>query len=100
MDYGPRGINGPLDQLLFPLTHGTLFFAGMTVLPIFAVYGTVRADTEALSAAQKEWCSRLSRLFDERPIPFRRQNDGDYPDGHALAEHVAPDVSGIVAHVS
>ncbi|MFD2031354.1 NAD(P)H-dependent oxidoreductase [Ancylobacter dichloromethanicus] len=24
-DYGPRGINGPIEQLLFPLTHGALF---------------------------------------------------------------------------
>jgi NAD(P)H dehydrogenase (quinone) len=24
-DYGPRGINGQLDELLFPITHGTLF---------------------------------------------------------------------------
>jgi NAD(P)H dehydrogenase (quinone) len=100
VDYGPRGINGPLDQLLFPLTHGTLFFAGMTVLPIFAVYGTVQADPDALATAQEEWRSRLSCLFDERPIPFRSQNAGDYPDGHVLAEHVAPDLSGIVAHIS
>jgi NAD(P)H dehydrogenase (quinone) len=72
----------------------------MTVLPIFAVYGTVQANADALATAQEEWRSRLSRLFDERAIPFRRQNDGDYPDGHALAERVAPDLSGIVAHVS
>ena len=31
--YSPRGINGPLEQLLFPITHGTLFFPGMQVLP-------------------------------------------------------------------
>jgi putative NADPH-quinone reductase len=31
-DYAPRGINGPLEQLLFPITHGTLFFPGMDVL--------------------------------------------------------------------
>nr|WP_245929952.1 NAD(P)H-dependent oxidoreductase [Mangrovibacter plantisponsor] len=37
--YSPRGINGPLEQLLFPVTHGTLFYTGMEVLPTFAVYG-------------------------------------------------------------
>ena len=31
-DYGPRGINGPLDQILFPLLHGALFYPGMAVL--------------------------------------------------------------------
>lgn len=30
---GPRGINGPLNDILFPLHHGTLFYAGMSVLP-------------------------------------------------------------------
>src|SRR3546814_4681138 len=25
IDYSPRGINGPLEPLLFPITHGTLF---------------------------------------------------------------------------
>ena len=38
-DYSARGINGPLEQLLFPITHGTLFFSGMDVLPTYAVYG-------------------------------------------------------------
>src|SRR3546814_2900129 len=31
IDYSPRGINGPLEQLLFPITHGTLFFPGIQV---------------------------------------------------------------------
>ena len=44
VDYGPRGINGPLDHLLFPLTHGALFYPGMDVLPIFAIYGAMRLD--------------------------------------------------------
>lgn len=35
VDYGPRGVNGPLEHLLFPITHGTLFFPGMDVLPTF-----------------------------------------------------------------
>lgn len=30
---GPRGINGELNDLLFPLQHGTLWYAGIDVLP-------------------------------------------------------------------
>ncbi|MDO4904897.1 MAG: NAD(P)H-dependent oxidoreductase [Lautropia sp.] len=98
-DYGPRGINGPLDQLLFPITHGSLFFPGMQVLPSFAVYGAVRMDAARMADITAAWQARLSGLFNDPPIPFRPQNGGDYPDGHVLAEHVAPGRTGLTAHV-
>lgn len=98
-DYSPRGINGPLDQLLFPITHGTLFFPGMDVLPTHAVYGTGHITAEGVAAAKAAWRSRLEHLFEDAPIPFRSQNGGDYPDGHVLASHVAVGQSGLPAHV-
>lgn len=99
-DYAPRGINGPLDQLLFPITHGMLFFAGMEVLPTHAIYSSVRIPASQVEIEKSAWRQRLERLFDEAPIPFRRQNDGDYPDGHVLADHVAPGQSGLLAHIA
>lgn len=99
-DYSPRGINGPLDQLLFPITHGTLFFPGMDVLPTFAVYGTGRMSAADVAAAKAAWRRRLERLFDDAPIPFRAQNGGDYPDTHVLADHVASGESGLCAHIA
>ncbi|MTW11910.1 flavodoxin family protein [Pseudoduganella eburnea] len=98
-DYSARGINGPLDQLLFPITHGTLFFPGMQVLPTFAVYGAGSIDAEGMAAAEAAWRSRVERLFDDAPLAFRPQNGGDYPDRHVLADHVAPHLSGLVAHI-
>ncbi len=100
VDYGPRGINGPLEQLLFPVTHGTLFFPGTSVLPTFAVFGTVKMDEAAVDAAKRALEQRLVRLFLDEPIPFRAQNDGDYPDRHTLAPHIAVGVSGIAAHIA
>ena len=97
-DYSPRGINGPLEQLLFPITHGTLFFPGMDVLPTYAVYGTGCIAAAEVTAAKTAWRSRLERLFQDAPIPFRPQNGGDYPDGHVLASHVAVGQSGLLAH--
>jgi NAD(P)H dehydrogenase (quinone) len=98
-DYSLRGINGPLEQLLFPITHGTLFFPGMDVLPTHAVYGAARITTEGVAAAKAAWRLRLERLFKDTPIPFRPQNGGDYPDGHVLACHVAVGQSGLLAHI-
>lgn len=98
VDYSARGINGPLEQLLFPITHGTFFFPGMGVLPTHAVYGTGRIAADAVAAAKAAWRSRLEGLFEETPIPFRPQNEGDYPDGHVLASHVAVGQTGLLAH--
>ena len=99
-DYSPRGINGPLEQLLFPVTHGTLFFPGMEVLPTFAAYGTANIDAPRVEYAKAAWSKRLLHLFEEAPIPFRHQNQGDYPDRHVLADHVAPGQTGLMAHVA
>jgi NAD(P)H dehydrogenase (quinone) len=99
-DYSPRGINGPLEQLLFPITHGSLYFPGFDVLPTHAVYGTGGIDAHGVAQALAGWRSRLEGLFEDAPIPFRRQNGGDYPDGHVLASHVAVGQSGLPAHVA
>lgn len=100
VDYAPRGINGPLEDLLFPLTHGTLFFAGMTVLPTHAIFGVSALDDAAARAAFAAWRARVRGLFTDAPIAFRPQNGGDYPDRHALAADVAPALAGFAAHVA
>src|SRR5437016_1086528 len=42
--YSGRGINGPTDDLLFPINHGILYYPGYDVLPPFLVYGVDRLD--------------------------------------------------------
>lgn len=100
IDYSPRGINGPLEQLLFPITHGTLFFPGFEVLPTFAVYDAAKADGAAAAAAAAAWRDRLQGLFADAPIPFRPQNGGAYPDKHVLADHIVPGRTGLPAHIA
>jgi NAD(P)H dehydrogenase (quinone) len=99
-DYGPRGINGPIDQLLFPLTHGALFYAGLDVLPIHALYGVPYMTAADIEAAKQAWRARVQRLFSDAPIPFRAQNTGDYPDRHTLADSIAPGQTGMSAHIA
>lgn len=100
IDYSERGINGPLEQLLFPITHGTLFFSGMQVLPTFALYESEHVTAEIVERTKAELKARVENLFIDQPIPFRSQNGGDYPDRHVLAAHVAPGMTGIDAHVA
>ena len=99
-DYSPRGINGPLEQLLFPITHGALYFPGFDVLPTHAVYGAVRIGAPDFAAAREAWQRRLQGLFVDAPIPFRPQNGGDYPDQHVLASDVAVGQTGLLAHIA
>lgn len=97
-DYSPRGINGPLEELLFPITHGTLFFPGMDVLPTHAVYGTGKPSKAVIEKEVATWRLRLEHLFNEPPIPFRRQNDGEY-QRNILVEHIAVGKTGMAIHI-
>ncbi|MFG2111199.1 NAD(P)H-dependent oxidoreductase [Streptomyces sp. NPDC048718] len=76
--YAPRGINGPIEDLLFPIHHGILYYPGIEVLPPFVVYGADRMTPEEYPAVAEAWEQRLLTLESAEPIAFRRQNFGDY----------------------
>ncbi|MFJ5936550.1 NAD(P)H-dependent oxidoreductase [Streptomyces sp. NPDC093071] len=76
--YAARGINGPIDDLLFPIQHGVLYYPGLDVLPPFVLYGADRLTAEEYPAVAEAWKQRLLTLESTEPIPFRRQNFGDY----------------------
>ncbi|WP_454832623.1 NAD(P)H-dependent oxidoreductase [Pseudoxanthomonas wuyuanensis] len=99
--YGPRGINGPMDDLLFPIQHGVLYYPGFDVLPPFVVYRTGRIDEAGFPAIRDALGQRLDDLWKTEPIPFRPQNAGDYhvPE-MTLRPDVAADRVGFAAHVA
>lgn len=76
--YSARGICGPIDDLLFPITHGMLYYIGFDVLPSFVVFQSDRADEAAFNTAAGELRQRLRELPTTEPIPFRPQNGGEY----------------------
>lgn len=76
--YSARGICGPIDDVLFPITHGILYYIGFEVLLSFVVYQSDRADEAAFSAAADQLRQRLRELSTTEPIPFRPQNGGEY----------------------
>jgi NAD(P)H dehydrogenase (quinone) len=95
---GPRGINGQLDQVLFPLLHGTLFYVGMDVLPPLAIHGADRVSTDDYDAALTTPEHRLRDLRKIEPIPYRHQNRGDYDDDLVLDPRLCPGEGGIHVH--
>lgn len=76
--YAERGINGPIDDLLFPIQHGILHYPGYTVLPPFVVYRADRLDEAGFARVAESLRQRMATLATTPPIPFRRQNGGDY----------------------
>jgi NAD(P)H dehydrogenase (quinone) len=98
--YGERGIHGAVDELLFPLQHGTLFYAGAQVLPPVLIPGADRFTPEEGEAAAKELRERLLAIPATEPIRYRTQNGGDYDHDRVLREDVAPGRTGLGAHVA
>ena len=98
--FGPRGINGQLDQALFPLLHGTLWYVGMDVLRPLAIYGADRLDDEQYADATSALCERLTALPKEEPIAYRTQNGGEYDDDLVLRPEHAAGWSGLGVHVA
>jgi NAD(P)H dehydrogenase (quinone) len=98
--FGGRGINGALDELLFPIQHGTLFYAGATVVPPLLVPGADRLTAQAYAGAVAQLQERLRTLPTVAPVPYRRQNGGDYDADLVLRSDLAPGRRGVAVHVA
>lgn len=76
--YSPRGINGPIDDILFPINHNILFYAGASVLPQFVVYSADRFGEQDFPPIEEALRVRMRGLFTDQIIAYRPQNGGDY----------------------
>ncbi|HEX2011372.1 MAG TPA: NAD(P)H-dependent oxidoreductase [Roseateles sp.] len=99
--YGARGINGPIEDLLFPIQHGVLYYPGFEVLPPFLAYRVGRMDEARFAETCAALGQRLDSLFSAAPIPFRPQNAGDYEiPALTLRADIAPERTGFAAHLA
>ena len=97
--YAPRGINGPINDILFPIQHGMLFYPGFAVLPPLVFYRTEKTDEQRFAQQCRELGQRLDTLASTAPIPFRRQNHGDYLiPSLTLRPELAPGERGFALH--
>lgn len=100
--YSPRGINGPIDDLLFPINHGILHYPGYDVLPPFVAYRVDRLDEAGFGTVAEALRGRMRSLHTTAPIPFRRQNGGDYmiPTLELREDLARPGLTGFALHRS
>ena len=97
--YSPRGVNGPLEDLLWPIQHGTLYYPGVAVLPPFALYQTDRLTPEDWPEIAERYRARLEGLFTDDVIPYRRQNGGHYDAQQVLKGGLGAGESGTRIHL-
>jgi NAD(P)H dehydrogenase (quinone) len=99
--YSARGVNGPIEDLLFPINHGILYYPGYQVLPPFVVYRVDRFGEADFASAAEALRQRMRTLETTAPIPYRMQNGGDYliPAMTLRPELGEPGASGFSLHL-
>ncbi|ANZ39861.1 NADPH-quinone reductase [Lentzea guizhouensis] len=97
---GPRGISGDLDSLLFPITHGVLWYVGIETLDLHVVHDADSLGPEAVEREVERLVSRVGGLADERPRRFRRLRDGDYAATRALRDDLMPGRTDLGIHLA
>lgn len=96
--YGPRGVNGAMDDVLWPIQHGLLFYPGFTVIPPAIFYEVGNADDAAVEVMAKTYIKNLLEADQVEPIPFRSQNGGDYDDVQVLKQELDNGFQGHTLH--
>lgn len=98
---GPRGISGDLDSLLFPITHGVLWFTGIEALDLHVIYDSDDIDTAGIDSEITRLQERLSSIETESSSRrFRRLRDGDYQGTRALHADILPRRTDLDIHIT
>ncbi|PRY15939.1 NAD(P)H-dependent oxidoreductase [Kineococcus rhizosphaerae] len=95
---GPRGVSGDLESLLFPLTHGVLWYVGIEPLDLHVVHDADALGADGLAREVERLMHRLRTLDDEPGRPYRRLRDGDYRGTRALREDLLPGRTDLGIH--
>ncbi|HZE41273.1 MAG TPA: NAD(P)H-dependent oxidoreductase [Stackebrandtia sp.] len=95
---GPRGIHGDIDDLLFPLHHGILWYSGIAALEPFVVDGTARFGDTEYALHVKRLRERLENLDGDPAIAYRHQEGGDYDADLTLRHDIATSQYGFEIH--
>lgn len=94
----PRGISGDLESLLFSLTHGTLFYAGIDPLPLHVIADADDLASDTVEVEIRRFTDRIAGLAEETPTAYRTMLSGDYRPGRALREEFAPGRTDLGIH--
>lgn len=97
---GPRGISGDLDSLLFPLTHGTLWYVGIETLELHVVPDADNLGTDGVDREVERLRDRLQAIDTEKARRFRTLRDGEYRGTRALRHDLLPGRTDLGIHIA
>lgn len=95
---GSRGISGDLDSLLFPLTHGVLWYVGIEALDLHVIHDADTLDADGVERETERLRARLRGVDTEPARRFRRLRDGEYLGTRALREDLVPGRTDLGIH--
>ncbi|PFG65962.1 NAD(P)H dehydrogenase (quinone) [Propionibacteriaceae bacterium ES.041] len=93
-----RGISGHIEDVLWPLLHGTFFYTGMAPLRPQLITDTRSITRERYAGLERALTRRLTGVLDEIPIGYRPMDDEHYDHSIALHPQLAPGATGTAAH--
>lgn len=96
--FGERGLNGNIHDLLFPITHGILWYTGIAPLESLALLGIDTPDWPGVEDAREKVRARLTSLDQEEPIAYRRMLE-DYDSDRRLQEQHAAGRTDLAIHL-
>jgi NAD(P)H dehydrogenase (quinone) len=96
----PRGISGSIEDVLWPLLHGTFWYTGMEALRPHLITHARQVDPTRLGALERELTNRLHQVTTEPAIPYLPMTDQHYDHAIRLHPHVSPREAGIAAHLA
>ncbi len=68
--YTIGGLQGDMEQILFPIQHGILQFVGFSVLPAFVAYSANYSDVDRRESVLDEFRKHLARIEALEPLPM------------------------------
>lgn len=97
--YEERGINGNIDDLLFPIQHGMLWYTGISIIPAEILYQAHSLSEHDLNIYLEGLKKKLDRIDSIPTIAYRYQNYGDYDDRQQLKPELVNGKSGFSIHL-
>jgi len=97
--FSERGINGPIDDILFPINHGIFHYTGIKPLAPFVAFRTVRTTPEEFAQVRDRYVARLLAAGDAQPIAYRFENGGDYDETGRLRAGLGEGRCGLRLHL-
>lgn len=98
--FTPRGISGHVDDMLWPILHGTFFYTGMAALRPHLITKASATTSETIGDLERDLVDRLHTISTEEPIDYLPMNDDNYDHTIQLHPHVSADRVGNAAHRS